>query len=237
MPPAITTNHFIEVYAARGAAYDAMVTREDYAGNLLPALRKAAPLDGAHVIEMGAGTGRLTRLIAPQAARVDAFDLSPHMLTIAAERPPASGHVTLAAADNRALPVRDACADVCIAGWSFGHATGWYPDGWQGQIAAMLGEMLRVLKPGGTAVILETLGTGSETPVPPNAALQAYYTWLENAEGFAHSWIRTDYRFGSLDEADALTRFFFGDALADRIRREALLILPECTGLWWRVRP
>jgi hypothetical protein len=31
-----------------------------------------------------------------------------------------------------------------------------------------------------------------------------------------------------------LTRFFFGDALADRVRRENLVSLPESTGIWWR---
>jgi len=36
----------------------------------------------------------------------------------------------------------------------------------------------------------------------------------------------------SLDEADRLTRFFFGDELADRVRRENWLILPEDTGIW-----
>ena len=52
--------------------------------------------------------------------------------------------------------------------------------------------------------------------------------------GFNATWIRTDYEFASVPEAEELTRFFFGDALADRIEREQLLILPECTGLWWK---
>ncbi|GEM_PF-6658666 len=32
----------------------------------------------------------------------------------------------------------------------------------------------------------------------------------------------------------AALRFFFGDDLADRILRDRLIILPECTGIWWR---
>jgi hypothetical protein len=94
--------------------------------------------------------------------------------------------------------------------------------------------MKRVLRPGGAIIILETLGTGRETPQPPAPALAAYYDWLENEHGFNHTWIRTDYRFASVDEAEALTRFFFGDNLAGRIRRDNLTILPECTGIWWR---
>jgi hypothetical protein len=51
--------------------------------------------------------------------------------------------------------------------------------------------------------------------------------------GFKSTWIRTDYRFASLDEAEALTRFFFGDELAARVVANEWVILPECTGIWW----
>ena len=50
---------------------------------------------------------------------------------------------------------------------------------------------------------------------------------------FSRVWIRTDYRFASLLEAVDMTRFFFGDELADRVASEGLVILPECTGIWW----
>lgn len=53
------------------------------------------------------------------------------------------------------------------------------------------------------------------------------------AQRFGATWIRTDYRFESLDEAERLTRFFFGGALADEVVRRKWITLPECTGLWW----
>jgi hypothetical protein len=40
-----------------------------------------------------------------------------------------------------------------------------------------------------------------------------------------------------LDEALELSRFFFGDELADRVERNRWVILPECTGVWWRNIP
>jgi hypothetical protein len=83
-------------------------------------------------------------------------------------------------------------------------------------------------------IILETLGTGRESPEPPNEGLARYYNRLENEQGFSHSWIRTDYKFESVDEADKLTRFFFGDELADHILTEKITVLPECTGIWWK---
>ena len=45
--------------------------------------RAAGPLDGATVIEIGPGPGRLTRALAAQTASVRALDVSPRMLELA----------------------------------------------------------------------------------------------------------------------------------------------------------
>ena len=33
--------------------------------------------------------------------------------------------------------------------------------------------------------------------------------------------------------AGGMAGFFFGEAMAQRIREEKLVIVPECTGVWW----
>jgi ubiquinone/menaquinone biosynthesis C-methylase UbiE len=166
---------------------------------------------------------------------IRAFDASQHMLDVAATKLQQMGlnNCHLSVADNRSIPVEDASADLSIEGWSFGHFTGWYPDTWRDEAGQAVGEMKRVLRPGGTAIILETLGTGREAPQPPNDALAAFYAWLEVEHDFMPAWIRTDYQFDSLDEAEGLTRFFFGDELADQVVANNWVILPECTGIWW----
>lgn len=227
---------FEEIYAKHADDYDALIEREDYQGHLLPALAQIATLQDTDVVEFGAGTGRLTRLLAPQVRSIHAFDASVHMLTVAERHLSAAGGTnwTLDTADNKRLPVEDDSADIAIAGWSFGHAVGWFPDNWREEIRAAVDEMARVLRLGGTAIILETMTTGSEIPAPPTEGLAQYYGWLERERGFSSTTIRTDYQFASLDEADRLTRFFFGDDLADRVRRENWIVLPENTGIWWR---
>lgn len=225
---------FEMIYREHAAEYDRLVAREDYLENIPRALTSIRPLAGARVVEMGAGTGRLTRILAPRVDSIAAFDRSKAMLNVAAERLSALQRKNwqLAVGDNRRLPAAEGVADVCIAGWSFGHATGWYPDSWREEIALAVGQMRRALRRGGTAIILETLGTGRESPQPPTPALASYYVMLEGEFGFAPSWIRTDYQFESIEEAERLTRFFFGDELADRVAREGLIVLPECTGVW-----
>jgi len=229
-------SHFKTIYASRAADYQRMIDYEDDQVCLLPALDSIHPLAGADVVEFGAGTGRLSVLLAPTVRSLRAYDASAHMLAVARRRQAATGRRNwrLAVADNAHLPAPDARADLAVEGWSFGHLTGWYPDTWREEVRAPLAEMRRVLRPGGTAVVIETLGTGVEHPQPPNAALAELYALLEGEYGFQCLWIRTDYAFPSPEVAAGATRFFFGDELADRLLAERRTILPECTGLWWR---
>jgi ubiquinone/menaquinone biosynthesis C-methylase UbiE len=230
------TDHFQQIYAHHADQYEALVAREDYQGHILTALQQIRPLAGLDVVEFGAGTGRLTGLLAPLVKSIRAFDASEHMLDIATDKLQSLNlnNWQTGVADNCYLPVADASADLAIEGWSFGHATGWYPETWKDEVGAALAEMQRVLRPGGTAILLETQTTGSETPQPPNTALADLYAWWEQEHSFSATWIRTDYRFESLEEAERLARFFFGDELAATVVKQNWVILPECTGLWWK---
>ncbi|MCA9885911.1 MAG: methyltransferase domain-containing protein [Anaerolineae bacterium] len=230
------TDHFKAIYAKKASEYERMVSREDYHGNLFAALNELHHLSGATAVDIGTGTGRLTRLLSFQVAQVIGLDIAPAMLLEAREQMLQSGmnNWSLANADNIALPLATNCADFATEGWSFGHSVGWFPDEWHDKIGAMLDEMRRIVRPGGTIVLLETLGTGSKSPHPPTEGLAELYHWWEHEQGFQHRWIRTDYQFESVAEADELTRFFFGDELADAIVANQMDILPECTGIWWQ---
>lgn len=233
------TDHFKHIYAGAAEQYEALVNREDYQQNLLPALSQIRPLDNLEVVEFGAGTGRLTLLLAPLVKNIRAFDDAPAMLQVLSAKLAARNitNCVVIGGDNRALPVPDQSADLAIEGWSFGHLCGWHPANWREEIGKALAEMQRILRPGGTAILLETLGTGRETPQPPTPELAALYEWLETEHGFIHTWVRTDYRFASLAEAEQLTGFFFGEDMAETVHRNNRVILPECTGIWWTNKP
>jgi ubiquinone/menaquinone biosynthesis C-methylase UbiE len=227
-------DHFLHIYQNHADLYDWLIQCEDYQGNILPALQAIRSLDGLDVVEFGAGTGRLTRLLAPLVSSIQAFDASLHMLQIANSNLHSMGITNwqTTTAMNAAIPIKDNVADLAIEGWSFGHTMFWQRDTWRQEIDQTLAEIRRVLRPGGTVILLETLGTGHETPHIPNEELARLYTYWEQECAFKRSWIRTDYRFESLSVADELTRFFFGNELADRVVSERLMILPECTGIW-----
>lgn len=220
------------IYETRAREYHRLVMAEDCDGNLLPALAARVPLAGRRVIEVGAGTGRVTALLARAGADVHAFDRAPAMIEVAREHVPG---VRFDVADARALPVDDGSADALVAGWVYGHLRLWMPDGWRAEIGAALDEAARVVAPGGAIVVIETLGTGAARPAPPSEALAEYYAFLEG-RGFVRSEVATDYAFASVEEAARVLGAFFGEAMAARIEAAGWRRVPEWTGIWVAAR-
>ncbi|HYO88233.1 MAG TPA: class I SAM-dependent methyltransferase [Candidatus Limnocylindrales bacterium] len=228
---------FHRIYREHAREYEAMVSVEDEAGNVPALIWEICPPEGKVVLDIGAGTGRLTMLTAPTASRVIAVDRSAAMLMITRERAAHAGYgqVELIVCDHRILPLPSRSVDLALAGWTFGHSTLWDHD-WKTEIGRSLDEAFRMLRPGAPLIVFETLGTGGEMPAPPNETLAEFYAWLVDNLGFQHRTIRTDYRFNNPQQGADLTRFFFGDDLADRILAEGMTVLPECTGCWWKFK-
>lgn len=224
-----------QIYRSFAESYHALVGCEDYQNNLLPAILAIAPLIGVDVIELGAGTGRVSCLIAPVARRLVASDISHPMLTLGKKHLAALGlgnwHLSLES--HIALPFAANSADVILAGWSFCYAALDAEEDWQPALEKALTEVGRVLRAGGRLILIESLGSGFETPHTPDV-LVAYLDYL-NTNGFDSTWVRTDYQFKDKAEAVDLTTFFFGDAPMPTWETDEGVVVPECTGLWWKV--
>ena len=224
------------IYLRDPARYDAMVSAEDCDGALPALLADVAPtLRGGRALELGVGTGRCTRLLLRAGATVRGCEQAAPMLALARDRLRAEGFadeaVDLRLGDAYVEAHGDGWADVALAGWVFGHALRWHPDDWRARITHALTAMRRALKPGGALVVIETLGTGVTEPAPP-PGLGEYQAWLESAWGLRRRALRTDYGFATVDEAAEAMGFFFGDAMAARVRERGWRRVPECTGAW-----
>lgn len=224
------------LYTDHADAYELLVSHEDYRGNLLPAIRHIQPLDGRLAVEFGAGTGRITGLLAGHVRQLYSFDFTESMLRLAQARQRGQGweNVALALADSRRMPLRAGRADFAIEGWAFLQIAVWHPQDWQAQLGRALDEMQRVVRPGGRLILIETLGTGESAPnVSP--FFREVYDFLESEYAFAPLNIRTDYRFESMQQIQQVVVPLFGQEMLERlVRSGADWVLPECTGLWWR---
>lgn len=223
-----------EIYQKHAEEYERLIQREDYQGHILRAVEKICPPKGLEVIDLGAGTGRVTRILAPHCKTIRAFDASAHMLAKAESSLHGMGLSNWQAqvADHRHIPAADASADLVVSGWSFCYLAVWGGDQWRERLEAGYREVMRVLRGGGFFILLESLGTAEESPNPPEH-LGRYFSWLDEM-GFQKTWIRTDYRFTSITEATELVRFFFGKKLGREVNTKRRVILPECTGVWWQ---
>lgn len=222
-----------EVYEFHADRYEELVYREDYQENISKNIKEIKDFKGLDVVELGAGTGRLTRFLSQDAQQVYATDLHDPMLNLAGKilQQENLSRYDLAIADMRTTPFPDTCADMVIAGWSFCYLAVWGGDDWKSNVDTGLKEAMRLLRPGGILILLESFGTGTETPDPP-PHLNDYFDYLKE-KGFESSWFRTDYRFESMQEAKELASFFFGDEMKKKIEANQWQILPECTAIFW----
>jgi ubiquinone/menaquinone biosynthesis C-methylase UbiE len=222
-----------EIYDKQAQAYEAMVSRQPDLSELIHRVR---PYEGLDVLDLGAGSGRLSMLLAADARSLICTDISQPMLDILDAKCSEafdSRNWTTMVADHRNLPVASSSVDLIVSGWSISYLADSSHGEWRENLELVMSELHRVLRPGGTILILETMGTGTETPNPPDF-LTGYYAQLEQQYGFSHQWIRTDYVFDTVEEALLHTGFFFGEELTDKIIANQWSTVPECAGVWWK---
>jgi ArsR family transcriptional regulator len=98
--------------------------------------------------DLGCGTGQLSAALAPFVARVIAVDASPAMLQAARKRLQHAPNIDLRRGELEALPIDDARLDAAMLMLVLHHV----PDP-----GRAIGEVMRTLKPGGRAIIVDML--------------------------------------------------------------------------------
>lgn len=223
-----------EIYRRHRAEYDRLVAAEDHLRNLPKLLRQIVDWRDRRVVEAGTGTGRVTELYAEDAARIVCFEREAHMLDAARERLATfAPKIDYRLGDNLDLPALPEKADVFIEGWSWGHSI---VDG-PGPVAEIAGRLFenarRNLAAGGTAILIETMGTNLDAPAPPHPRLAEFYGHLRTERRFRQEIVRTDYRFASAPDAAETLGFFFGEAMRRAVLARGSAVIPEWTGAWF----
>ena len=143
-----------ENYAAVSADYDR--TRVPIGVEVILGCLAASggPLASSRLLDAGCGTGGYSAALRPHVGAIDAVDLNPSMLGIARaklDRTPGCP-VTLHEASIDALPFEDACFDMVTVNQVLHHLPDSPHDG-RPLLRRVLGELARVLRPGGAAMI------------------------------------------------------------------------------------
>jgi ubiquinone/menaquinone biosynthesis C-methylase UbiE len=156
--------HTRATYDAIAEVYDARMRTYVIEGWLARALDRVAAVAGA-VADLGCGTGWLGSALADRGCQVVGVDLSAGMLRVAAARLP--GRVVQG--DLRRLPIRDGGVDAVWSVYALLHVP-------RVDLATALGEVRRVLRPGGLAVL--ALATGEGEVCEPVSYAPACTRWF-----------------------------------------------------------
>jgi len=228
-------DHFKIIYRTQAQAYDELIQAEDFEGNLERELSKLVSFENKRILDLGTGTGRIPLLFHHKAKSIIGLDFYRAMLQRnRSHSSTATKPWFLVQGDMLYLPMADDSVEITIAAWAVGHLRSWYLTDWEKRIDSIVKEMDRVTVNGGYLIVIETMGTGCQSPAPPTSELADYYQRLAKLWYFRKIIIRTDYVFENLTKAVQKTKFFFGDELSDRIRENHWTTVPEWTGIWWK---
>jgi SAM-dependent methyltransferase len=195
---------------ARPDLYELENQAIDPDGLVLAAMRDLAPWADRVLVDLGCGSGYWLPGYAAQASTVIGVEPDPALLSLAAARDP---RVRVLPGSAEHLPLGDATVDVVHARFAY-----FWPPG----CAAGLAEVRRVLKPGGTLVVVDNdqrAGDFAELlRAAANAALgQADVTdaWWA-ARGASRTEVMSRWQFSSRSDFEAVLRLEFPAGVADR---------------------
>lgn len=143
-------SQMLEFDEAAARALEAMYLTPDVVGQRARVLEALAPKPGERIIDIGVGPGLLAQDLARlvgDTGRVTGLDMAPAMITMARTR--------LAALPQAECVTGDA-ADLEFADGSFDAAVSTQVYEYVADMPKALGELHRVLRPGGRALILDT---------------------------------------------------------------------------------
>ncbi len=175
------------------------------------AMRSVRDWEGAHLLDLGCGTGFHLPRWARSAHRVTGVEPHPDLLALARRRTRALDHVTVRQGTAQQVPLPDASVDVVHVRWAYFFGPGCEPG---------LAELARVVRRGGAAFVIDNDPTrstfghwfrrGFADRVDPEAVERFWST---------HGWTRTPvdmvWRFGHRADLEAVVRIEFPPAVAE----------------------
>ncbi|WP_370290585.1 class I SAM-dependent methyltransferase [Nocardioides sp.] len=216
------------------ATYEVENRAADPDGRLWTTMRARADWTGRVVLDLGCGSGFHLPRFGEDAARVIGVEPHPGLLRLAARRlrrHPVPADVELRAGTAQAIPLPEASVDVVHARWAYFFGPGCEPG---------LAEVARVLRPGGTALIIDndtsrsTFGAWFRRGfphLPPAAEIERFWA----TRGWTLDRVDMGWRFTSRADLEAVVRIELPPAAAEEaLRHHDGLEVDYAVTLWSR---
>jgi SAM-dependent methyltransferase len=185
----------------------------DRAGHVLAAMRRMAPWKDRVLVDLGCGTGYWLPRYAHAARQVIGIEPDPVLRAAAVERTAGSPAVRVVPGSAEHLGLPNRSADVIHARFAYFFGPG---------AEAGLAEALRVLRPGGSLIVVDNdrrwgqfaeLLAAASTDPPQRTAAAVDEWWRER--GAVRQEVRSEWRFASRADLAAVLRIEFPDRVAD----------------------
>ena len=226
----VKMNTMFDVYNNFSDLYDELVNHEDYQKKLYGYLSDNINWNKKSVVELGVGTGRVTKLYIRKIKSVSVFDNSMNMLNKAKiNLNKWNSKIQYEEMDNKDINKLEGKYDILIEGWSFGHLIVSEKENKEYWINHLIENSIRLARE--KVIFIETLGTNVGLPNAPGDTLNYFYEFLKK-KGFEEKILETDYKFSSYDEAGRIMGSFFGDSMKADIIENKKDLVKEYTGVW-----
>ncbi|WP_017601085.1 class I SAM-dependent methyltransferase [Nocardiopsis lucentensis] len=199
-------------------------------GVIAAAMERVRPIDDAHVLDVGCGTGYHLPGFASRARRVTGVEPHPRLAEAARGRVRGLDHVRVLDGTAQNLPVPDATVEVAHARWAYFFGPGCEPG---------LGELDRVMRRGGVAFVIDNDATRStfgvwfrrSLPSYDPGAVERFWT----AHGFHREALTMRWEFTDRRDFEAVVRIEFPAALAaEIIDSHRGLSVDYAVNVWWK---
>ena len=158
-----------EIYNNYSLQYDELVNHEDYNNNLSNYLLEKFNFNGKTIIELGVGTGRVTKIFAERAQSIFCYDKSQHMLNKAKiNLNHHTSKIEFSQCDNYNIKKIKEKTDIVIEGWSFGHSISENQKDIETLTNRLYSDCVNLLNKNGIIIIIETLGTNVTNASAPS---------------------------------------------------------------------
>jgi len=199
-------------YKENAGIYEKFSKAEDAPERILKTILPR--VKGRTVLDVGCGTGKYIKLLAPSVKAYYGLDISAHQLLIAKKKIGALKNVKLIRADASKIKLPNNFFDVAIAFWALSPIAGWERK------KRALAEVSRTLKRGSSFYLIENDAMGFFEKIRGSHRrweTQEYNKWIKRQGFKVVKRIKTYFEFISQKEAQRVFGKIWGNEVGSRI--------------------